>query len=361
MKRNCLFGILSFLIISLMSVGYSQKLADGIYAKFTTKRGQILVKLYADEVPMTVANFVGLAEGNLHILDSINITKPFYDGLKFHRVISKANGDGNDFMIQGGDPMGNGSGDPGYKFYDEFVDTIRHNIPGRLSMANSGPNTNGSQFFITIVPTPWLDGRHTIFGQVINGQNIVNETLANDTIEKIEIIREGRKYSNSKWDASEVFMKGYSVNKAKEQEEIDRMNKIAAMSKDDYMKYSFEQALKLYPNAKQTESGLIYVIDKVGIGDKIQAGDKLKVHYTGKFLNGKIFDSSVKRGQPMEFTYKSQPMIPGFDEALSMLANGGKGTFVIPYFEAYGPMGRPGAIPPYSDLIFELQIVDVTK
>lgn len=346
------------LICLLTSISWGQELADGIYAKFTTNRGEILVKLYADEVPMTVANFVGLAEGNFTFNDSLHFDKPYYDGIKFHRVISVANGDQSDFMIQGGDPEGTGSGGPGYNFFDEIVPELKHNKPGRLSMANAGPATNGSQFFITIVPTPWLDGKHTIFGDVVEGQDIVNTTLANDVIEHLEIIRQGEKYSKKNWDATHIFKEKYDQLKKVEDAKVAEMNKIAAMSQDEYKAFSYQRALKLYPTAQQTESGLIYIIENAGDAKKLEAGNKVKVHYTGKFLDGNVFDSSIPRGQPLEFTYKVQGMIPGFDEGLGMLGKGGKATFVIPYFLAYGPMGRPGAIPPYSDLIFELEVVD---
>src|SRR5690554_2631297 len=164
-KTNYSFGVILLLIMTMSSFTFGQNLTDGIYAKFITNRGEVVVKLYADEAPMTVANFVGLAEGNF-VMGDKKFDKPFYDGLKFHRVISKANGDANDFMVQGGDPEGTGGGGPGYSFPDEIVDGLKHDAPGYLSMANSGPATNGSQFFITIVPTPWLDGKHTIFGKV---------------------------------------------------------------------------------------------------------------------------------------------------------------------------------------------------
>jgi cyclophilin family peptidyl-prolyl cis-trans isomerase len=160
---------------------------DGVFALMQTNRGTIVLELYYQQVPMTVTNFVGLAEGTLDAAKG----KPFYNGLTFHRVISKNNGDPQDFMVQGGDPQGTGSGGPGYQFPDEFLDTLQHDKPGRLSMANSGPGTNGSQFFITIVPTPWLDGRHTIFGQVLAGQDIANTTKQGDTITKLEIVRQG--------------------------------------------------------------------------------------------------------------------------------------------------------------------------
>ncbi|NNC82389.1 MAG: peptidylprolyl isomerase [Flavobacteriales bacterium] len=166
-----------------------------MYAKMTTNRGEILLSLEFEKVPVTVANFVGLAEGTIPN-DHKELGEPYYDGQIFHRVISKANGDQQDFMIQGGDPLGKGIGGPGYKFEDEFHPELRHDRPGVLSMANSGPGTNGSQFFITHLPTPWLDDRHSVFGYVIEGQSVVDSTLQGDVIEKLEIIRVGKAAKN---------------------------------------------------------------------------------------------------------------------------------------------------------------------
>lgn len=180
-----------------------KKLEDGIYAKIYTDNGNILIKLHHDKCPMTVANFVGLAEGNMpNAAKSLGV--PYYDGIKFHRVISKANGDKQDFMIQGGDPQGNGMGGPGYSFKDEFSPDLKHD-KGTLSMANSGPGTNGSQFFITIVETSWLNNKHTVFGKVISGQNIVDSLKQGTIMNKVEIIRKGKEAKN--FDAVETFKK----------------------------------------------------------------------------------------------------------------------------------------------------------
>lgn len=177
-------------------------LSDGMYARFITSRGNITVRLHFDIVPMTVGNFVALAEGKMPNNAKPQGT-PFYDGLKFHRVISVKNGDGQDFMIQGGDPMGTGAGGPGYQFRDEFDPRLRHDGPGVLSMANAGPGTNGSQFFITHVATQWLDGRHSVFGRVVEGQDVVNNILQGDLIQKLEIIRVGEAAQN--FDALKTF------------------------------------------------------------------------------------------------------------------------------------------------------------
>lgn len=175
---------------------------EGMFAKITTNRGEILIQLEFEKVPMTVANFVGLAEGDIENNHKAS-GEPFYDGLLFHRVISKANGQGQDFMIQGGDPNGIGSGGPGYRFPDEFHPDLKHDRPGVLSMANSGPATNGSQFFITHVPTPWLDNKHSVFGYVVGGMDVVMNSLQGDKMESVEIIRKGE--AAESFDAPAVF------------------------------------------------------------------------------------------------------------------------------------------------------------
>ncbi|MBM3456606.1 MAG: peptidylprolyl isomerase, partial [Bacteroidetes bacterium] len=191
--------ITSFALFSMFSLSAQTKLENGIYAEFNTTKGKIMCVLEYEKTPMTVANFVGLTEGNFKAGDVV-ISKPFYDGLKFHRVIK-------DFMIQGGDPAGNGSGGPGYKFPDEIVADLKHKGPGILSMANSGPATNGSQFFITHKETPWLDGKHTVFGHVIQGQAIVDAIQQDDVMKTVKIIRVGTEAKN--FNAIEVFGKYY--------------------------------------------------------------------------------------------------------------------------------------------------------
>ena len=168
---------------------------DYIHAKINTNKGDILINLEFEKTPMTVANFIGLAEGKIKN-DAKELGVPYFNNLKFHRVIA-------DFMIQGGDPEGTGRGGPGYNFPDEFHPDLKHDVPGILSMANSGPSTNGSQFFITHKETPWLDNKHTVFGKVIEGQEVVNKITQNDIMNTITIIRNGKTAEN--FDAVKIF------------------------------------------------------------------------------------------------------------------------------------------------------------
>lgn len=319
-------ALLFFCVSSTIAV-FSQQLADGLYAKFETNKGEILLKLEPEKAPLTVANFIGLVEGNYQF-GGKKITKPFYDSLKFHRVIAN-------FMIQGGCPLGTGSGDPGYKFYDEFDSSLKHDGPGLLSMANSGPNTNGSQFFITHVKTPWLDNKHSVFGSVVEGQEVVNKIAQNDVILHVKIVRVGSKYQN------------YNPNTA------------LAEKRKNHTQLVFDSAKQSYPNAKQSDSGLTYVLDGKSKGITPKAGDTLTVHYTGSFLSGEKFESSRDgEANPITFVYKTQGMIPGFDEAVGMLVKGEKGRFYLPYNLAYGHR-QAGSINAYSDLIFDLELVNI--
>ena len=323
----------------------------GIYAEFTTPRGVILCVLEYQKVPMTVANFVGLAEGNLTVMDTIKYTKPFYNGLKFHRVIK-------DFMIQGGDPDGTGGGGPKHRFYDEIHPDLKHVGPGIMSMANSGPATNGSQFFITHKETPWLDGKHTVFGHVIAGQDVVNAIAQGDDMTTVKIIRVGKEAKA--WDASKAFKETYDKIKAVDDVKANAFKKIASMSEADYKTYMYNEVKAKSPKAQMSPSGLVYIIENPGTEPKASQGAKLSVHYKGTFrADGKQFDSSYDRNAPMDFVFIDQKMIPGFEEGLAMLGKGGKATFIIPYFQAYGAAGRPGAIPPYSDLVFDVEIVNL--
>ncbi|NQY07206.1 MAG: peptidylprolyl isomerase [Flavobacteriaceae bacterium] len=307
---------------------------DGLYAKFHTSKGEIIVNLEFERTPGTVGNFVGLAEGNLE-----NSAKeqgnPYYDGLKFHRVIS-------DFMIQGGCPQGIGSGGPGYQFDDEIHPELRHSGPGILSMANAGPGTNGSQFFITHVKTDWLDGKHTVFGNVVEGQDIVDAIAQGDLMDKVEIVRVGA--------AAEAF----NAIEAFRTFEGERERRIAEAKKNA------EEALdKLAAGFDKTVSGLRYNIIQKGDGVKAESGKTVSVHYKGQLDDGTVFDSSYKRNQPIDFTLGIGQVIPGWDEGIGLLQVGDKARFVIPSHLGYGARGAGGVIPPNATLVFDVELMDV--
>ena len=324
-------------------------LQDGVYAKMETSKGELIIQFFDQDAPVTVANFVGLAQGTIE-----NKAKakgvPYYDGIVFHRVIKN-------FMIQGGDPQGTGMGDPGYKFDDE-KNNLKHEGKGYLSMANSGPNTNGSQFFITEVPTPWLDGRHTIFGKVIKGEDVIDaiansETGAQDRpkeeikIVKVTVFTKGDAYE--KYDAAKIFNEG----KAKIQE-----NNKAYIAKQE------AEAAKKLEDLKAGMTtiafGLLYKITKSNPEGKApKAGDMVSVHYAGKLTNGQEFDNSFKRGEPIEIPIGVGQVIKGWDEGIQLLKEGEAATLLIPSELGYGTRGAGGVIPPNAWLIFDVELVKV--
>ncbi|AIN74333.1 peptidylprolyl isomerase [Flavobacterium psychrophilum] len=307
---------------------------NGIYAKFNTAKGSVLVKLTHDLTPGTVGNFVALAEGNLENKVKPQGT-PYYDGLTFHRVIP-------DFMIQGGCPQGTGTGDGGYKFDDEFHPSLKHDRPGILSMANAGPGTNGTQFFITHVPTSWLDGKHTVFGHVIEGQDVVNAVEGNDVLKTLEIVRVGEEAQ--KWNAVEAF-RTFEGSRAKR----EAAEKAEAEAKMEQLAAGFDK----------TESGLRYKMIQKGSGKKAENGKTVSVHYEGSLESGKVFDSSYPRKKPIDFKLGQGQVIEGWDEGIALLQVGDKARFVIPSHLAYGSRGAGGAIPPNATLIFDVELMDV--
>lgn len=323
-------------------------LKDGLYANIQTTKGNLIVKFEDKKSPVTVANFVGLAEGKI---DNKSKAKgvPFYDGTIFHRVIK-------DFMIQGGDPQGTGMGDPGYKFEDEKND-LKHTGKGILSMANSGPNTNGSQFFITEVATPWLDGRHTIFGEVVKGTETIDAIAAVEkgaqdkpktdiVLEKVSIFSKGDEYKG--YDAAKTFNEGKG--------KIAANNKAMAEKAEAEAKKALED---LKAGMQVTESGLYYKITKKTEGKAAKAGDNVQVHYAGKLTNGTEFDSSFKRNEPLEFPVGTGRVIKGWDEGILLLKEGETATLLIPPAMGYGERGAGGVIPPNAWLIFDVELVKV--
>lgn len=326
---------------------------DSIYADIQTNKGTITVELEYEKTPVTVANFITLAEGTNPFVKPEFKGKKFYDGLTFHRVI-------NDFMIQGGCPEGSGRGEPGYRFADEITE-LKHNKAGVLSMANSGPATNGSQFFITHKETPWLDGKHTVFGYVVKGQDVVNKIVQNDKIEKITIVRKGKKAQS--FDAVKVFSDYFKNQIEKEKAEKEKTAKIRA-EKVDYFK-------NIRAKATKTKSGLEYAIVEKGTGKKPNLEQDVYVHYAGFLEDGTIFDTSIKEiAQEQQVFDPSRPyapfpyklknktnLIPGFLEGLEQMKFGDKAVLFIPSHLGYGEK-RMGPIPANANLIFIVQLLE---
>jgi FKBP-type peptidyl-prolyl cis-trans isomerase len=318
----------------LQPLNQTDIMQDGLYAKIHTAKGAILLNLEFEKTPGTVGNFVALAEGQLE-----NSAKPqgnpYYDGLKFHRVIP-------DFMIQGGCPQGTGTGNPGYKFDDEIHPDLKHDGPGVLSMANAGPGTNGSQFFITHVETPWLDGKHTVFGKVVEGQDVVDAVAQGDLMDSVEIIRVGEAAENfNAVEAFRVFEGAREKRVAAEKE--------ARRAELDQLAAGFEE----------TASGLRYQMIQEGTGSKAEKGKTVSVHYKGQLADGTVFDSSYKRNQPLQFQVGVGQVIPGWDEGIGLLKVGDKARFVIPSDLGYGAAGAGGVIPPNATLVFDVELMDV--
>jgi len=308
-----------------------QKNGDGVYAVITTKKGDIVLQLEFQKTPLTVSNFVALAEGTM-------TDKPFYDGLKFHRVIA-------DFMIQGGDPQGTGSGGPGYQFADEFDPSLKFSGPGDLAMANAGPATNGSQFFITHVKTDWLQGKHTVFGHVIAGQEVVKAIAQGDTMDKVTIVRQGT--------AAEAFRPTkatFEALRGTSQKRIDD----AAKAANAEAKKKIE---KLVDGFTENPSGLYFKITKPGSGSKPKKGQTILAHYEGRLTDGKVFDSSYARKEPLEFAVGTGQVIAGWDEGLLDMKVGEKRTLVVPPNLGYGARGAGGVIPPNAWLVFDVELV----
>jgi peptidylprolyl isomerase len=322
----------------------AQNLGDGLFARITTNRGDIVVRLEYERAPLTVCNFVALAEGNMNASSG----KRFYDGLTFHRVISRANGDSQDFMIQGGCPLGNGMGGPGYRFPDEIVPELKHDRPGVLSMANAGPGTNGSQFFITIAPASHLDGKHTVFGYVVQGQNIVNTTRQGDRIERITIIRNGQGANAFRADQVTFDSLQRQVQSAIE-------SRIRTQRQADIDKINAD-----FPGTLQTASGIRYIVQRQGSGDKPAVGRTVSVNYEVRLLSGTVIDRSDLRGRPLEFQAGTGMVIQGWDEIVLDMRPGEKRLVIIPPELAYGgnEVGS-GLIPANSFLIFEMELVNV--
>ena len=322
------------------------KANQDMIAVISTSKGVMKVGLEFVRTPMTVANFVALAEGQMPN-KSKPLGQPYYDGLKFHRVV-------DNFMIQGGCPAGNGTGNPGYTFPDEFHEELGHDGPGILSMANSGKNTNGSQFFITHMKTEWLNGVHTIFGRIIEGQDVVNKITPNDIIDSIRIVRNTSEAQN--FDALKTFNAQKDIVNQKALAEL-KMKYEHHLSSPMYKAFE-DYVKKMYPNAVKTSSGLYYVKTSTTEEEQAVAGRVVKVHYKGMLTSGKVFDESYSRKEPIQFPLGAGNVIPGWDEGIALLRKGEKAVLIIPSFLGYGEKGVQGAIGPNEPLVFEVHLVD---
>lgn len=367
MKRIFLLLATLTIVVSSCKSKYPN-LDNGVYAEFVTNKGTFVAKLYHEATPLTAANFIELAEGTHPMVDTAYAGKPYYNGIIFHRVIK-------DFMIQGGDPLGTGSGSPGYRFPDEFVDSLKHDRKGLLSMANSGPATNGSQFFVTLKETPWLNNKHTIFGEVVMGQEVVDSIGIVETtkpgdkpvdeiiMQEVNIIKKG----NIKLPS---FTAEMEVVEEKKREKEARLAKVAQDKLDEFNKQKVE--------AQEYPSGLKVYWSERGTGTAPKEGDMIRLDYAGYFDDGRLFDTSMLKVAeayenvneqrkaanqylPINTPFsKDARLIPGFREAMLSMKPGDKITAFIPSHLGYGAVDY-GPIPANSDLVFELALIDVVE
>lgn len=394
--------LILFLILSSCNDKYPD-LGDGLFAEFVTNKGTMVAKLTFEKTPVTVANFVALAEGVHPMVDSIFKGKKYYNGLIFHRVMNK-------FMIQAGDPTATGSGNPGYRFGDEFDDTLKHDKPGILSMANSGSATNGSQFFITEVPYPSLDAFdsqgnlkkcdnprvscHAVFGELVLGLEIQdsisnvkvgpgNRPIEDIVIEELNIIRQG--FDARNFDAVEVWETELpKLEERKKQKEEEARKKAeeeqnALKAKAEVAKEAFiKENENLKGRVLRLPTGLVMIFTHESKGKKPTASDKVLINYAGYLENGTLFDTSwaevakingtynEKRDQqngyaPFAMIYNEQAnLVPGFREAMLNMNVGDKARVFIPSYLGYGATASR-AIPVNSNLIFDLEIVGLEK
>ncbi|HVP18312.1 MAG TPA: peptidylprolyl isomerase [Spirochaetia bacterium] len=322
------FLVLLFLIACLPAYAQEEALPEGLYAEIKTQRGTIVCSLEYQKAPMTVSSFVGLAEGTVTANGMKG--KKFFDGLTFHRADPG-------YVIQGGDPNGNGTGGPGYQFPNETRPDLKHDRAGTLSMANAGPDTNGSQFFITLAPTPNLDGGYNVFGYVVRGIDVANAIQKGDRITSVRILRIGK--------AAQAF----TVT----QESFDAL---VAKAKAAERSAALSFIAKKWPHLTTTRSGLMYQVMDKGSGGSPAAGATVSVNYTGMLLDGRVFDSTSARGSPA--VLRTDRVIKGWTEALLSMKRGERRMLVIPPELAYGERGYPGVIPPNAFLVFEVQLID---
>jgi peptidylprolyl isomerase len=313
-------------------------LPEGLYARLDTDKGQVMVKLEYEKAPLTVGNFVGLAEGSLTATKG----KHFYDGLIFHRVEPG-------FVVQGGDPQGDGTGGPGYSFPDEISPDLVYDNPGVLGMANAGPGTNGSQFFITLRAAPFLNGRYSVFGKVVSGMDVVQKIVKGDKLNKVEIFRIGAAAKAFKSDQAAFDQRlASAADAAKKLADAQRSEALASIAKQ-------------WPDLKPDQDGIYQKVLKKGSGLPPEKGQKVSVNYKGSFLDGTVFDQSSLHGGPFQFTVGTGQIIEGWDKVVSTMKKGEKRFVILPPELAYGAQGAGGVIPPNAFLAFEIEVVDIQK
>ncbi len=382
MKKIYLLVLTVILALTSCKTGKHADLGDGIFADIQTNKGDIVVKLEHAKTPITIANYVSLAEGTSPFVSEEYKGKKYYDGLTFHRVMK-------DFMIQGGDPTATGTGNPGYKFKDEFNDSLVHDKKGILSMANGGPTTNGSQFFITLKPTPWLNGVHTVFGEVIKGMDVL-DTIANVATSQapqkdkpvvdvvmntVEIIRNGKEAK--KFDAVQI-MTDYFAAEEERLAKAEKENQARMEAFKKMLPAFVAELTEMKKKAKAFPSGLqIYNLVE-GTGERPKIGQQVKVFYAGYLENGTLFDSNIEEIAKMFNTYderrkqgrgyEATPMLyspearlfPGFKEGLLTMKIGDKIRVFMPPHLGLGEQGG-GPIPPNSNLIFDIEVTGVAE
>jgi peptidylprolyl isomerase len=342
MRRYFAIAVTVFAGVALLA-GCAEEypdLEDGLYAELETTRGTIMIELAFEKAPLTVTNFVGLAEGTID--SSAPDGEPFYDGLSFHRVVE-------DFVVQTGDPSGDGSGGPGYRFPNEIDESLTHGSAGVVSMANSGPDTNGSQFFITKNAAPWLDGQYSVFGEVVEGQDVVDSIEEGDTLETVKIIRKGEAATDFETDQA-AFDRRLAELEEKRRED-QRRTVAQQLSYVD----------RNWPDAEDAGEGMRYIIEEEGSGPSPEAGDTVAVHYTGFLLNGMPFESTREQEEPVEFTLGEESIIEGWERTLLDMRVGEKRRAIIPPNLAYGSRGARDIIPPNSFIVLDVELVDIVE
>ena len=341
MRINRIKNIAAAIILSACVISCNRSGAagfpDGLYARLTTAKGEVMIRLEYQKAPLTVGSFVGLAEGRMDASKG----KHYFDGLTFHRVVA-------DFVVQTGDPRGDGLGNPGYEFPNEIASDLKFDAEGVVGMANAGPNTNGSQFFITLNATPQLDGGYTIFGKVVKGMDVVKKIAQGDKLIKIEILRNGSEARAFKADQaafdSRLAPLAAAIKKASDDK---RATDIAAIKQK-------------WPDLSPDADGIYQKTLKPGSGATPTAGQTVKVTYKGMFVDGKVFDESDFHGGPVDLQVGVKKIIPGWDKVLMEMKKGERRLFVLPPELAYGSNGTPGGpIPPDSWLAFEVELVAI--